>query len=359
MMGGLEEIFNSNNRSKSHKLNYQTNKGKQDCSIEVLNLFNKLSSWREESYREIGNIIKCHSASVSKAINDMAEELSITARERNDFAEMVKNLRHENRQLSDKLSIGQQPLTEEFDTHDNGDVQKVEAVEMEVSVVKSDIEGHIPYVFMPEVSFQESSEKDSISNELANSNINDFIEQVTPDEEVTDHKEYYFDGINREEIPFSKLVQNESNNLKNNVCDECGNSYSGKTSLIRHELSVHKKGKLFKCEQCSHTTTRKDHLKEHIEWVHDNIKSHICKECGYAAARKSTLKEHMQHTHKMGVKQFKCEKCPYAAIAKGDLKKHTEGVHEKIRNHVCGECGYAASRKGTLKSHRDVDAKRS
>ena len=53
----------------------QRGKSIEDCLSEVNHLFEKLSSWRDESNRQFYKIIDLHTCNISKGINDLSEEV--------------------------------------------------------------------------------------------------------------------------------------------------------------------------------------------------------------------------------------------------------------------------------------------
>ena len=143
-------------------------------------------------------------------------------------------------------------------------------------------------------------------------------------------------------------------NIRNHICDKCGNAFFSKKDLIQHRDSVHKMGEQkFKCEQCPYTTFRKSNLKRHTEIVHEKIKKHICGECEYATYEIRSFNYHMTSAHGKGDKKFKCKKCPFSSALNHILVRHNDSVHEKIKNHACSECDYAASQKSHLRHHME------
>ena len=102
--------------------------------IEVGNLFNKLSSWskeREESQKQLSNIICSYNTIVTQGINDMAEglrgfsdmqaQLSAVTDERDSLLATVNNLNDEVKKLSDKLVICYKTLN--LDHDDDGEAR--------------------------------------------------------------------------------------------------------------------------------------------------------------------------------------------------------------------------------------------
>ena len=65
---------------------------KEECQSEVKYLLEKLSSWKEETNKQLSNIINSHTSNINKSVNDLADEvcnlqtkLSIITKERDDL----------------------------------------------------------------------------------------------------------------------------------------------------------------------------------------------------------------------------------------------------------------------------------
>ena len=108
----------------------------KESKIEVGYLFNKLSSWskeREESQKQLSNIICSYNTIVTQGINDMAEglrgfgnmqaQLSAVTYERDSLLATVNKLNDEVKELSDKLVICYKTLN--LDHDDDGRVEAV------------------------------------------------------------------------------------------------------------------------------------------------------------------------------------------------------------------------------------------
>ena len=100
----------------------------QDYESQVCNMFKNLSSsWKEESYNQLSNIINSYDkvmqtgiselvkevcdlkTQLSKTTNAYSENYATISDERNVLIETVKNLKDEIRQLNDKLLIPRSP----------------------------------------------------------------------------------------------------------------------------------------------------------------------------------------------------------------------------------------------------------
>ena len=98
------------------------NEARRACQSEMKEVFDKLISLREESYRQFSDIIDSHNSSVSKGINDLVNEvydlraeLSLVRKEKSVLIETVDNLNVEIRQLGALLlSAERSPKAEEI-----------------------------------------------------------------------------------------------------------------------------------------------------------------------------------------------------------------------------------------------------
>ena len=106
-------------RAASREMKYQVSKGLNDTQSEVRNLFKKLSSWKEESQRELSDIINGCTYNINKGIKDLVEEvcdlktqLSLKTEECNDLLETVDKLNGEIRHMSDGFKAQPTPKPE-------------------------------------------------------------------------------------------------------------------------------------------------------------------------------------------------------------------------------------------------------
>merc|ERR1712117_798263 len=86
--------------------------GQIEFQSKVGNFFEQLSSRRDESYKQISDIINSHNHAIKegisnlvKKVSDLQDELSIMRNERNILLETVENLNGEIRHLNAKMSI--------------------------------------------------------------------------------------------------------------------------------------------------------------------------------------------------------------------------------------------------------------
>ena len=89
-------------------------KGQTDCHRQVRGLIQKLSSWRDESHRQMSNILSSHIRSIDVGFNGLVEEFSdmqaqvlVLRKERNGLLETVDNLNNEIMQMGAKLTLAE------------------------------------------------------------------------------------------------------------------------------------------------------------------------------------------------------------------------------------------------------------
>ena len=327
-----------------------------DFPSEARHLFDKLSIWRDDSHKELSNIIQVHNNTINNDINDLRIRLSMITRERNDLLETVHNLNNDIRQRN--VLYGTQP--EVMHRKAIQAISPEAEVNREQNVETSTISSETGY--SDDITFNESIDLDNARNEEMTS---DKKEEKKMQVEIMGGKN------KRENIPVDsascKSLQHKSTLSRNtdhgdnHTSPDCNFSseklgihqknFHPKLDLINNSKSIQERGdKKFKCGQCPYTSAKSDNVKQHTKAVHDNIKNHICDVCGYAAAQNAVLKKHIEGVHE-NIKNHVCEKCGYTASQTSHLKIHIKAVHENIRNHVCRDCGYAASLKSDLEKH--------
>ena len=105
--------------------------------------------------------------------------------------------------------------------------------------------------------------------------------------------------------------------------------------------------------KCPYTTSDTRNYRIHIKAVHDNIRDEICDECGRGFKRKYTLKMHVKQVHSE-LKDHACQECGRGFKVLGSLKKHEKAVHHKKKSHTCDACKKGFSSLQQLRSHDEV-----
>ena len=123
---------------------------RSDCQVEAKDLFAKLSTLREESYRQFSDIISCHQSNISDGIRGLTEEvnglqseLSVVRKEKSVLLETVDSLNGEIRQLNAKLEFIKQSEKEpnlEIIKEEVPDGESFEATQIDQVITKTGIE---------------------------------------------------------------------------------------------------------------------------------------------------------------------------------------------------------------------------
>ncbi|XP_037043775.1 gastrula zinc finger protein XlCGF8.2DB-like [Bradysia coprophila] len=128
---------------------------------------------------------------------------------------------------------------------------------------------------------------------------------------------------------------NNGDDTKRFSCDECGNGFDRKDSLLRHlrlhfglpitnKPPTHKiEKKLFPCDECGKIFDRKDSHRNHL-LLHSGIKPFECDECGARFIKKFYVQRHKLTTHR-GVKPPRskvCDECGASFTSTFNLNRH-------------------------------------
>lgn len=82
------------------------------------------------------------------------------------------------------------------------------------------------------------------------------------------------------------------------LCEECPKKFATKSNLIKHRFT-HKKERDFKCD-CGKEYHTKGDLELHVKVEHVGLKEHVCQICGKAYGYRKVLMRHQLRVHKRG-----------------------------------------------------------
>lgn len=176
-------------------------------------------------------------------------------------------------------------------------------------------------------------------------------------------------------IAKKKKLQKARKPSDEQVCLQCGRSFSHKNSLVYHmrshsgerphqcevcgksffaasALKVHKRlhsgDKPYKCEDCGRHFRQWGDLKYHSTSIHSEQKQFQCEYCGKDFARKYSLIVHRRiHT---GEKNYRCEYCNKTFRASSYLQNHRR-IHTGEKPHSCSVCGKSFRVRSDMKRH--------
>ena len=346
----------------------------QESTSEAMELLNKFTQWRENSRRQLIDIIDSYNESIDEGFNDLVKEVSDLHTKVSVIKDEIYDLPEKVLDFSDCLTV-EMPLKvnlveEDENTNPNllegldpSSMKNLEKNEMKGGSLKIEEKiKDLQHRFGNRVIIsQKINQEYRIANQVVTSQ-----NQVPLKEEATFSESIFEDNVkNKADEEESKenvaeLVQNyisaRNKRLgKKFTCDHCQYETTSRQDLLTHKEKYdhHKK---WKCDRCSfETRASKTHLNIHINDAHDKIRKYSCEQCGYAATQKGSLQKHKLFVHKLGDKKFKCDKCSFASVQRGNLVNHIRHVHEKIphkKDQVCELCGIAFSKR-TIQTHKE------
>ena len=326
-------------------------KVQRDCQSQVTDLINKLYSWRDESHRQMSDIISYHSRSIDEGFNNLFEEfshlqaqVSTLRKERGFLLESVDNLNHQIGQMNDKVMLAEP----EQDSVDLG-ASDVETPNIREEFVqppsirnesKDKVKAREIGYILEQCAKQQSKRNptddqnhfnDSTGNELDNADVNDGVKEENEDSSLAVGNAV---ELQDNKISTQQKLQNKRNSHGEDPkvkCEQCPFETSWKQALNRHIRNVHDRIRSHVCGECGYSFAEKSTLRHHVEGVHKKIRKHVCEECGFSATQKSNIRTHMRAVHSLGSekteKMFHCEDCNYFTKGIKNFRRHRESVH--------------------------------
>ena len=226
--------------------------GQREFQSKVGNFFEQLSSRRDESYKQISDIINSHNSAIKegignlvKKVSDLQDELSIMRNERNVLLETVENLNGEIRHLNAKMSITPS------ENIINQDITMDEETELQ----------------MPK----------TVVHDLESADVKIEADEET-NESVSNHT------VDKE------IITSPENTLGDFVCPECKFVFSSNEYLIIHVKNIHPQLDTSEESQRGNEKSKcqRDISNDGIieRNMHDNMKKYTCEKCHYTTSRK-------------------------------------------------------------------------
>ena len=274
---------------------------KNNCTSEVRIVFEKLALFREESHRQIFDIINSHNNSVNKGTNDLVsevtdlqDELSVIKKEQHGLLEIIDNLNGEIRQLNEKLAMAHsfKEPEDNFEHHTQGNKDSPIEVEQDLeslgTLIETDTEEVIQVI------------DDTFHTHLKARNTYLSIDHNNFSESPILHRELTKVGL-------KQIKQMQAHNDLIQV--EAGRS------VVKEKCTREKTQRDFVCPVCSFSFSTNENLGIHCKNRHSNLDMHVIvfeelkKKLQHTETNCSDLKIEKKSSHSR-VEKFKCNQCP-------------------------------------------------
>ena len=295
--------------------------------LEALSLFEKQSSWREESNRQFSNILNSNSSIINKGINDLVREnsslraeLSFVKNERSGLLKTVDNLNDEIRQLRPKRKTLPEPEEDLQDipeaSNEIVEVKEQELRRNHVGIKKNDHKMMEYHVEMSDREIQEHNKRPQ--------NEGDTMNVIWHDDDLENE-----DVHNIEDDPDDPVDWETPKDESDRKEPERDETRVAKDKKKKKEVPLPLK-KMYQCDVCNYTNSNKAHLNLHKRNVHRvENKTFICESCPDTFTTWGGLQCHINWKHKFDQK-YECNLCPYKAVYRGHLQAHIKKLHKQI-----------------------------
>ncbi|XP_062537401.1 transcription factor grauzone-like [Armigeres subalbatus] len=146
----------------------------------------------------------------------------------------------------------------------------------------------------------------------------------------------------------------ENHKLKSVKVFCCERSFSRRSRLYEHCLSVHVQPDAFECEHCGRRFTESSGLRHHKWWMHTpaSERPFKCDICGNTFMKEYLLKQHINRHLEQERKSFKCQECDRTLSTAFQLRAHMQSLHGEPSTWVCDVCAKGFTHRSLLEQHR-------
>ncbi|XP_038050418.1 zinc finger protein 271-like [Patiria miniata] len=148
--------------------------------------------------------------------------------------------------------------------------------------------------------------------------------------------------------------------LKPFLCDVCGQTFSAKKNLLKHQKKIHdftmpapsRVEKIpYDCDSCGKRFTKRSVMSRHSIRMHSTERPFRCSFCEKTFAQTCDLVRH-ERVHRRE-RPFICDVCGRRFLRRHHLQDHML-THTRARSYLCDGCGQTFIRKGNFVNHRTL-----
>ena len=308
--------------------------GQKDPLSDVRAVFEKLNLWKNESQRQLSDIIDTQNNSITEGINELVKrvstlegELSDVTQERTVLQQTVANLNGEISVLNEKLTeattllesgrvdagsdINDAITLEDLDTYtDHADTGDMCLDETDMNITKPSEDPSNENIYIIETPLNGLAENNlGHANNRSDKKKTEQRKRALPhavcleckisfstDEDLQSHLEKFHSSCSEktEATTSNKKLQNDDINLK---IKESTQRKVYTNSNLTHPRS---------------TPSARVHVRKQA--LQEKAGSYACDGCGYVTSSKVDLNNHWALFHNTGTRRLKCEQCSYETV---------------------------------------------
>ncbi|CAH0687431.1 unnamed protein product [Chilo suppressalis] len=168
---------------------------------------------------------------------------------------------------------------------------------------------------------------------------------------LTDNNDFLCTHCNERFEVFTKVNTHMNKHYQNNICYECGKSFSAPSRLKAH-LAIHASTtkEQPKCTKCDKVFSTKIQKYSHIALVHGPEYRYRCPFCKDSFKSYLLRSKHLNEAHDRKV-EYQCHLCPAVFTMFNQRTRHIEQVHLKVKKFFCVLCPAQFGTAAQLKNH--------
>ena len=338
-------------------LRYKMPEVQRDCQSQVTKLIEKLCSWRDESHRQMSDIISYHRNGIDESFNNLFEEFShlqaqvSTLREERDIL-LKSEENHKTLKRNAKLGLADTDQAGIIFAATAPDIKKELSRPLKVHDGTKNKDISVGKRVPTDGLAQQQNKTYPKDGQLSHSFVNRLNYWLGHNDKKTDEMTgFNTDNPRNQDVLVDTTSTNSETSgeekpiIEGHILDDSTHEH-GKAHSINEQYQINDA-----TEMPLEKGDMRSRVKEENEQANHEMGDIIELQNSQSSKQSKLEKKRNNRGEKRLEKKVKCEQCPFVTVWKTALNRHIKTVHYKIRDHVCGFCGNSFAYKTTLQDH--------